>query len=108
MGMLDDFYAQVQDAESTVQNDIYAHVKAQIGQPLVINGLPQLGNQNAAQIAAGQPGNAPPVSNANATKGLAASTGVGWTSMKIAGLSMPVVIIGVVAAYFLIFKKGRA
>lgn len=107
MGILDDFYAQVQDVEATVQNDIYSHVKAQVGQPLVIAGLPQLGNQNAAQIAAGQTGNAPAISNADA-KGLNASTGVGWTQMKIAGISMPILLAGAAAAYFFVFKKGRA
>lgn len=106
MGMLDDFYAQVQDAASTAEQDIYSHVKAQIGQPLVIAGLPQLGNQSAAQIANGQLGGAPAVSNAN-VNGLAASAGVGWMGTKIAGISMPIVLIGAVAA-LLIFKKGRA
>lgn len=110
----DDFLAQAQDfAQSDTVQTIHDYIQDNPGSlQLVKNTLAQSGNQTAAQLAAGIPGAPPPIA-APASAGTAAAAqaknaGSGlFAGQKIAGMSLGVILLIGVGAYFLLGHKGR-
>ena len=111
----DDFLGEVQDvAQSDTVTDISSYIQANPSTlQLVKNGLAQSGNQTAAQLAAGIPGNPPPIaapaSSGTAAAAMAKNAGSGpfGGTTKIAGMSVGMVLVFAVGAFLIFGKKGR-
>lgn len=94
MNFFDDLKTRVEQAGQQIEKDINSYISNNITEPLVKVGQAATGNLSDAQIKAGQTGGAAPIVSAQA--------------VQAAGMSMGMLALIAVGAYFLFFsKKGR-
>lgn len=96
MAFIDDLQARLQQSVQNVGNDINSYIQNRLTDAVVKVGEPPKGNQTAAQVAAGQTGQAQPMA-------VSASQAISGFDLK--KLLIPAAVLAV--GYFLLSKKSR-
>lgn len=91
MSLFEDLKNRAAASFEDVSNNVYGYLESRVNDAVVKIGEPAAGNQTAVQIASGQTGGTAPVPSMSSR----------------ASIQMPLVLMGVAAAYILLSKRSR-